>query len=269
MKRVLSIQDLSCMGKCSLTVALPVLSAMGCCCTVLPTAILSTHTAFPEPHIRALTEDILPVATHWHKVGSEFDTVSVGYLSDPEQADAVAQVLDLFSAPVVLDPVMGDHGKLYSKLTPAHIEAMAKLCRKAGYVLPNVTEAALLTGLPYREQADLGYLRELAAGMLNFGSKAAIITGFLWDDGQTGFFGADGKEEFFYHAPRIPKHFHGTGDLFAAVFTGSLTKGHSVPQAATLAARFTEQVIAHTPEATPYGIEFESQLPWLWKQLYK
>lgn len=267
MKQVLSIQDLSCMGKCSLTVALPVLSAMGCCCTVLPTAVLSTHTAFPDPHIRALTEDILPVAEHWHQVGGDFDILTVGYLAGPEQAEKVEKVLGLFSGKVILDPVMGDHGRLYSKLTPEHVTAMAKLCRKANYVLPNVTEAALLTGLPYREQADPGYLRELAAGMLDFGVDAAVITGFLWEDGQTGFFCLDRFEEFSYKAPRIPKHFHGTGDLFAAVFAGGLTDRKSVPQAAELAARFVEQVIAHTPDATPYGIEFEAQLPWLWKQL--
>lgn len=267
MNRVLSIQDLSCMGKCSLTVALPVLSAMGCCCTVLPTAILSTHTAFPEPHVRALTEDILPVAEHWHRVGGNFETISIGYLADPEQAEKVEKVLDLFSGNVVLDPVMGDHGKLYSKLTPEHIGAMAKLCRQADYVLPNVTEAALLTGLPYRGQADPAYLRELAAGVRNLGAKAAVITGFLWEDGQAGFFCSGEGEEFSYRAPRIPKHFHGTGDLFAAVFAGSLTVGKAAAQAAELAARFVEQVISHTPEATPYGIEFEAQFPWLWQQL--
>lgn len=267
MNRVLSIQDLSCMGKCSLTVALPVLSAMGCCCTVLPTAVLSTHTAFPNPHVRALTEDILPMAEHWHQVGGDFEAISIGYLANPEQAEKVESVLDLFSGKVVLDPVMGDHGKLYSKLTQEHIGAMAKLCRRADYVLPNVTEAALLTGLPYREQADPAYLRELADGLLKFGVKAAVITGFLWEDGQAGFFGADGAREFSYRAPRIPKHFHGTGDLFAAVFTGCLTTGKTAQQSAELAARFVEQVITHTPEATPYGIEFETQLPWLWKQL--
>ena len=268
MKRVLSIQDLSCMGKCSLTVALPVLSAMGCSCTVLPTAVLSTHTAFPEPYCHALSEDMLPIAEHWYKVGGDFDLLSVGYLADPVQAEQVAQVLDLFSGAVIFDPVMGDHGKLYSRLTAEHVSAMAKLCRKAKYVLPNVTEAALLTGLPYREQADLGYLRELAAGMLDFGVDAVVITGFLWEDGQTGFFGFDQTTgDFSYRAPRIPKHFHGTGDLFAAVFAGALSSGKSVLDAATLAARFVEQVIAHTPEATPYGIEFEPQLPWLWKNM--
>ena len=225
MKRVLSVQDLSCLGKCSLTVALPVLSAMGCACSVLPTAVLSTHTAFPDPTCRSLTQDILPTAEHWKSIGAAFDAISVGYLADPEQAEKVVQVLELFGDTVILDPVMGDHGKLYSRQTPDHVTAMGKLCRKAKYVLPNVTEAALLTGLPYREQVDAVYLRELAAGLMDFGVEGAVITGFLWDDAHTGFFGTDLQGSFSYRAPRIPKHFHGTGDLFAAVFTGGLLAG--------------------------------------------
>ncbi len=267
MKHVASVQDLSCLGKCSLTVALPVLSAMGCACSVLPTAVLSTHTAFPAPHCHPLTEDILPVAQHWVSVGAEFDAITVGYLADPMQAGAVASVLELFEAPVILDPVMGDHGKLYSRLTGEQVTAMQSLCRQADFILPNVTEAALLTGLPYQEQADIGYLRELAAGLLEFGSEGVVITGFQWEDGQTGFFAADRSGEYTYRAHRIPKHFHGTGDLFAAVFTGSLVAGNAMEQAATLAARFVERVITATAESSPFGIAFEPEIPWLCAQL--
>ena len=268
MRRVLSIQDLSCLGKCSLTVALPVLSAMGCTCSVLPTAVLSTHTAFPNPHRHSLTDDMLPVAKHWKSVGAEFDAITIGYLADPRQAENVQNVLASFSGTVILDPAMGDHGKLYSGQTPEHVQAMSQLCRQANFILPNLTEAALLTGLPYREEADAGYLRELADGMLTFGAEAVIITGFTRPDGQTGFFGArnDGSV-FSYHAHRIPKHFHGTGDLFAAVFTGGLMQGKSVSDAATLAAHFVERVISATEESTPFGIAFEPELPWLYTQL--
>lgn len=268
MKRVLSIQDLSCMGKCSLTVALPVLSAMGCACSVLPTAVLSTHTAFPEPHCRSLTEDIYPMAQHWKKVGADFDAITVGYLADPEQAEQVGKVLDLFGDTVILDPVMGDHGRLYSRLTLDHVEAMASLCRRASFLLPNVTEAALLTGLPYRERADEGYLRELADGLRDFGVKGAIITGFMWDDTHTGFYGYDRREgNFSYRAKRIPKSLHGTGDLFAATFTGGLAAGKDMGTAAAVAAHFVERVVAATPEASPFGAEFEGQLSWLIAQI--
>lgn len=268
MQRVLTIQDLSCLGKCSLTVALPVLSGMGCACTVLPTAVLSTHTAFPAPHCRSLTGDLLKVAEHWQSVGAEFDAVSVGYLSDPRQAEEVAKVLDIFGRTVVLDPAMGDHGRLYSGQTPEHVEAMKGLCRRANFLLPNVTEASLLTGLGYREQVDGAYLRELTSGLLELGADAAVITGFLWEDGSTGFAGCHRTDgEFSYRAARIPKSLHGTGDLFSAVFTGGIVSGKAVYDAAALAAGFVERVVAATPESSPFGAEFETQLPWLWEQL--
>ena len=268
MKRVLSIQDLSCLGKCSLTVALPVLSAMGCACTVLPTAVLSTHTAFPSPYCRSLTEDILPIAEHWHSVGAAFDAISIGYLADPQQAEQVRAVLERFPSTVILDPAMGDHGKLYSGQTPEHVQGMAQLCRQANYVLPNLTEACLLTGLPYREQADDAYLQELADRMLDFGADGVIITGFTRNHNQTGFFGVQkDSDPFIYQTPQIGKAFHGTGDLFAAVFAGSLLRDHTVPSAATLAAHFVERVISATAESTPFGIAFEPELPWLAAQL--
>ena len=268
MKRVLSIQDLSCLGKCALTVALPVLSAMGCSCSVLPTAVLSTHTAFPNPHVRDLTQDLWPVAEHWRSVGAEFDTITVGYLADAPQAELVGRVLDRFPARVILDPAMGDHGKLYRGLGPDHVDAMASLCRKAQILLPNVTEAALLTGMPYREDADTAYLRQLAQKLLHFGCETVIITGFTRPDGQTGFFGmSQNGEEFSYRAQRIGKHFHGTGDLFAAVFTGALLAGKNRQDSAVLAAHFTERVIAATKESSPFGIAFEPELPWLMAQL--
>lgn len=268
MKKILSIQDLSCLGKCSLTVALPVISAMGCACTVLPTAVLSTHTAFPNPHCRSLTEDIYPVAQHWRCVGAAFDAISVGYLADPAQAEQVEKVLDLFDSAVVLDPVLGDGGKLYSRFTEDHVRAVKSLCRRADYLLPNLTEAALLTGIPYREEADGAYLRELTQGLLEMGPRTVVITGFTRRDGRTGFYGA-GKDQKTFHdyAQRIGKHFHGTGDLFAAVFTAALARGKTAQEAARLAARFTERVIAATAESSPFGIAFEPELPWLMEQL--
>ena len=267
MKRVLSIQDLSCLGKCSLTVALPVLSAMGCACTPLPTAVLSSHTGFPDPHVCCLTEDIPPTVQHWQTVGAQFDAISVGYLADPAQAKAVETVLDAFHATVILDPVMGDHGKHYARLTPEHTAATKQLCRKADVLLPNVTEACLLTGIPYREQADAAYYQTLLDNLRDLGAGAVIITGAALTPGQTGFIGFDDAEQFSYQAPKLPRQHHGTGDLFAAVVTGAVAGGNSLQDAATLAAQFVERVLRATPETTPFGVDFESQLPWLWENM--
>lgn len=256
------------MGKCSLTVALPVLSSMGCACTVLPTAVLSTHTAFPEPYSRSLTGDLAAIAEHWRSVGAEFDAITVGYLADPQQAEEVSRVLELFDAPVILDPVMGDHGRLYSRVTGEHVAAMKTLCHKAKVLLPNVTEAAYLTGLPYRETPDEAYLCELTQGLLEFGGDAVVITGFLWDEATAGFAGFSKKDgEFSYRAKRIPKSLHGTGDLFAAAFAGGCLRGRDMFSAAKLAAGFVERVVAATDTASPFGAEFEKELPWLIGQI--
>lgn len=268
MKHVLSVQDLSCLGKCSLTVALPTFSAMGCTCSVLPTTLLSTHTAFPAPHIRSLTGDMDAIRAHWLTTGVRFDAISVGYLADPAQTAAVERVLDDFPTLTVIDPVMGDHGKLYSAITEAHVEAMAHLCRRGSVLLPNVTEAALLTGLPYRETADRAYYQSLLEGLQSFGTNAVIITGVATAEGNTGIMGWSRQTgEFSYEDRRIDRQCHGTGDLFAAVFTGALVRGQAMADAATLAARFVKRVIAATPESTPFGIHFETELPWLWEQL--
>lgn len=265
MKQVLSIQDLSCLGKCSLTVALPVLSAMGCTCTPLPTAVLSTHTAFPQPHVRSLTGDILPICRHWQSIGARFDAISIGYLSDPEQAAAVESVLDTFHTLKILDPVMGDNGTLYRGIGPDHQNAMTQLCHKANYLLPNVTEAALLTNTPYRETADRQYYTGLLEKLMDFGAEATVITGASLHPGMTGFMGMDASGLFSYETQQLPIRCHGTGDLFTAVFTGALVNGENARVAATKAAAFVEKVLLATPAATPFGPAFEAQLSHLWK----
>lgn len=268
MKQVLSVQDLSCLGKCSMTVTLPVLSAMGCSCTALPTAVLSTHTGFPKPHVRSLTEDILPICRHWQENGARFDAAQVGYLSDPEQVSAVETVLDAFDGLKVIDPVLGDRGKLYSRMTADHVEAMKRLCRKGNILLPNVTEAAMLTGVPYMENADRDYYHRLLTKLMEFGAEAVIVTGVSLEPGAVGFMGMDKKSGVFsFQCATVPNESHGTGDLFAAVFTGAMMRHGDVSKAAWLAASFVERVLTKSPGTTKFGLEFENQLPWLWEQL--
>lgn len=265
MKHVLSVQDLSCVGRCSLTVTLPVLSAMGIRCSALPTAVLSTHTAFPRPQVVSLTEQLSPFAAHWKENGIAFDAISIGYLSDPEQGEAVQAILAMQENHplVILDPVMGDNGHLYSRITDAHLRSMRALAKKADILLPNLTEAAGLTGLPYREDGDDVYLNELLAGLLEL-STSAIITGIRREDGKIGIFGGSrGKAPFLWQGNYVPRSFHGTGDLFSAVCTGHLVQGQNLRFAASRAGMFVKCCVEATPSVTPHGVEFEKMLPLL------
>ncbi len=267
MKRILTVQDISCVGRCSLTVALPILSAMGLSCSALPTAVLSTHTGFPDPHIRPLTEDIPPICRHLQQVGAAFDGILVGYLSCPEQVEAVLEVAGTFGCPMILDPAMADNGKLYSGITQDHVEALRELALMADAVLPNVTEAALLTGLPYQAQTDGHYLRAMLERLCRQKTETVVITGTS-DGNHTGFAGIHRQEGMFsYRTDRRKMGLHGTGDMFSAVFAGAYLLGSDPLESATLAAQFVERVLDNTPEATPFGGAFESQLPWLWKQI--
>lgn len=268
MKSVLSIQDLSCVGRCSLTVALPVISAMGIRCSVLPTAVLSTHTGFPNPEVVSFTDRLEAFEHHWESVGITFDAVVTGYMADPAQAKTVLPLLKKHKTRgsiVIVDPAMGDHGKLYSRLSSEHVSAMAKLCHEADILLPNVTEAALLTDTPYKPDTDESDLRQLSEKLLTrYGAKAVIITGVTGKDGSIGFFGSDDKGEFFcYYTPVVPRQCHGTGDLYTAVFTGSLLRGRSFYDSGVAAADFVRRCVAATEAVSPHGVAFESQIPYL------
>lgn len=272
MKHVLSIQDLSCVGRCSLTVTAPVLSAMGCRCSVLPTAILSTHTGFPNPEVISLTDRLAALDAHWQSQGIRFDAVLTGYLADPQQAEAVLPLVQRYKAQgsrIIVDPAMGDHGKLYSRLNEDHVFSMSELCKEADILLPNLTEAVFLTEIPYREETDGAYLRALTGGLLRYyGVNSAIITGIPGQNDSLGFCGADKTEGIFaWQGPRVPRSCHGTGDLFAAVFTGALLREKDLYESAVLAAEFVRRCVENTPEATPHGVSFETMLPWLWEQL--
>ena len=272
MKTVLSMQDLSCVGRCSLTVALPVLSAMGHRCSVLPTAVLSTHTGFPDPVVLPLTDQISRIGAHFDRIGVTFDAVTVGYLSDGAQAQAVLPLLRSYKAGgslIIVDPAMGDHGKLYRGLGAAHVSAMAQVCEAADILLPNVTEAALLAGVPYPETPDETTLHHMAQRLLEkFPANAVLITGVSGSGGRIGFYGLHRDGSAFSHQEdRVDRQFHGTGDLFAAVFTGAYVSGRDCLESGVLAARFVRACVDKTPLASPHGVAFEPLLPTLWAQL--
>lgn len=263
-KRAVVMQDLSCFGKCSLTVILPVMSAMGIECAVLPTAVLSTHTAFPRPHVVDLSQQGEPILAHWETVGARFDGILTGYLANPEQARLAHRLMDRFGGDVVVtDPAMGDHGRLYAGIGPEMVATHAALCARADLALPNITEAALMTGMEYRDTGDTGYCRELARELVHRGCGSVMLTGATPEPGQIGFFWTDGTGECSYGAQRLPRSCHGTGDLFAAVTTGGLLRGMTPGQAGTLACEFVRRAIAATGEDPRFGVAFEGELGWL------
>ena len=268
MKRIVTMQDLSCLGKCSLTVAHPVISAMGVSCSVLPTAILSTHTAFPAPAVRDLGEFVRPVMDHWQRIGAEFDGILTGYLADPAQAALALELIDRFGtgAMTVQDPAMGDHGRLYSGISGEMVEAHRAICARADLVLPNLTEGSMLAGIPWEDRSDLRFCQQIATELLKTGAKAVLLTGYAPDPGTVGFYYTDGTAEFAHAAPKIPRNCHGTGDLFAAVTLGGVMRGLSVPDAGKLAAEFVHRAIAKTGENSRFGVEFEGELGWLARQ---
>lgn len=270
MKRILTMQDISCLGKCSLTVILPVISAMGTECSVLPTAVLSTHTGFPAPHVADLSREIPEIISHWASLNVTFSGIMTGYLANPHQAALAESLIDTFGGEgclTVCDPAMADHGKLYSGLTTETVSAMGRLCRKADLCLPNITEGALLSGIPYRSASDEGYCRELAQALHGKGLNSILLTGMEQAPGQTGFFFSDGSSTYAYSTQKLPRSCHGTGDLFAAVVMGGQMRGLDAPRAGALAAEFVKRCIAGTGADSRFGVAFEPELKWLSNQL--
>ena len=275
MERVLTIQDLSCVGKCSLTAALPVLSVMGVEACALPTAVLSTHTMFSDVYLRDLTEDMLRVAAHWQAKQIRFNALYSGYLASERQAALTQELFRMFGGEgvkIIVDPAMADGGKLYSGFDAAFPAAMRGLCARADVVLPNLTEAAMLLQRPYPgEDCGVQTVLELARLLTDGGPSCAVVTGVRFPDGMIGAVGFDrtAGEAFEARAKRVRGKFHATGDLFSAALTGGLVRGLSVKRAAELAACFVSESLRQTPADRPdaFGPCFELALPWLAERL--
>ena len=271
MKRIVSIQDISCLGKCSLTVALPIISAMGVECSIVPTAVLSTHTMFQNFTCKDLTDQIGPIADHWKSENIVFDAIYTGYLASKEQIGDVCAFFDTFKTKdnlIVVDPVMADNGKLYPAFGPDFPAEMAKVCAKAHLIVPNLTEASLLTGLPYRTEYDEAYIREMLQALAKLGPRYVALTGVSFEKGRLGvmYYDREKNEYGSYFAEHLPASFHGTGDVFASTCVGALMRGLPLGDALALAADYTVECIRLTlasPEAKWYGVEFESAIPYL------
>ena len=267
-KRILTIQDISCVGQCSLTVALPVLSACGHETCVLPTALLSTHTGgFGKPAIFPLSNALPEIVEHWKQNEITFDLILTGYLGSVSAIQTVMQVMETMLSPggiCIVDPAMADHGKLYSGFDEEYVLAMKRLCERADVILPNLTEAALLSGVPYQDRTDEAYARELLEALPN---ERVILTGV--GEEETGLLLRDGGEVRRYSHPRLPGSYSGTGDLFAAAFAGALASEKGVYESAQIAADFTCGCIECTirQPAHWYGVKFEPVLPELMQML--
>ena len=271
--KILTIQDISCVGQCSLTVALPILSAAGQETCILPSAVLSTHTAgFSGYTVRDLTEDIPAIAAHWEKEKIRFDAVYTGYLGSTEQIAYVQDIIRRLSAPgglAIVDPAMADNGRLYPAFDGAYVEAMKGLAFSADAILPNITEACFLTGMAYREQYDEAYIEELMDRLTAAGARTIVLTGVGYREGRTGVLVQENGARRYYEHRKIAKGSHGTGDVYAAAFVGALLNGRNAYDAAVIAADYTVKCIEATQGDAShwYGVKFEAELPAYLKML--
>ncbi|MBO4279073.1 MAG: pyridoxamine kinase [Spirochaetales bacterium] len=285
MKRIVTIQDVSCVGKCSLTVALPIISAMGVETAIIPTAVLSTHTMFKGFTFRDLTSDIQPIMDHWKKENLTFDAIYTGYLGSFEQLNLMHRLIEDFRQPgtkVIVDPCMADNGKLYPGFTPEFAREMAKLCSKADIMVPNLTEASFMLDIPYVASGyDQAYIEDVLRKLAGLGAKQVVLKGIEFQKDQktlkgvVGLIGIvsynseTGRISWYFHK-KMPVSFHGTGDIFASVLTGALVRGLSLEKAYALAGDFVVQSIKKTlshEDYNTYGVDFEAAFPYLIRRL--
>ncbi len=270
MKRIVTIQDISCVGKCSLTVALPIISATGVEAAIIPTAVLSTHTMFKNFTCKDLDDQILPIAKHWKDENITFDAFYTGYLASAAQIDKVISLIESLKREndlVIVDPAMADNGKLYPAFDENFPAEMARLCAKADIVLPNITEACFMTGTPYKEEYDEAFAKDIMKKLAASGAKKVVLTGAQFT-GEYGvmLYDSESGEFFRYRQEKINAAFHGTGDIFSSAFTGLLVSGKPIEESIKIAADYTAECIRITKNdenSNWYGVDFERAIPYL------
>ena len=270
MKRILTIQDISCLGQCSLTVALPIISAFGIEASVIPTAVLSTHTMFKNFTFCDLTEEMPKIEKHWNDEGLKFDGFYTGYVGSIKQIEYISSIMDTCgyeNAIKVVDPCMADHGKLYPGFSVDFPKEMLKLCKKADVIVPNLTEACLLLDIEYKEYDKEG-LEGIAKKLANITNANVVLTGVSFEADKLGTLTYDIKNDTvtYYFTNKVPAMFQGTGDCFASSFFGALIKVYSLTRASEIACEFTVRAIEKTYDDKDvhwYGVHFESALGYL------
>ncbi|MBE6645524.1 MAG: pyridoxamine kinase [Ruminococcaceae bacterium] len=272
-KKILTIQDISCVGQCSLTVALPILSACGLETCILPSAVLSTHTAgFSGFTFRDLTDDMPKIQEHWKKENIKFEAIYTGYLGSVKQVGYVKDILNTMGTENcvrIVDPAMADNGKLYSIFDGEYVKAMRTLCASADILVPNITEACFLTDAEYREEYNESYVKNLLVKLTELGAKAIVLTGVSYAPEKTGVAVYKNGRLDYYEHKKLSKGCHGTGDIYASAFTGALMRGKDIIEAAKIAADYTVQCIVNTQgdDSHWYGAKFETALSYLMDRL--
>ncbi|MBO5380176.1 MAG: pyridoxamine kinase [Clostridia bacterium] len=270
MKRIVTVQDISCFGKCSITVALPLVSAMGVECAIIPTSILSTHTGgFKNFTFTDLNEDIPKIAKHWQEYDIKFDSIYTGYLGNEKQINYVIDFISKFRGEntlVFVDPAMADKGKLYAGFDKEFPSHMARLCQIADIIVPNITEASFLLDIPYTEEYDEEYIKDVCKRLCALGAKKVILTGIHFGNETQGayFYDSESGKTYYYCRETIDAAFHGTGDTFSSVLCAALTKGYTYENAIKIAVDFTVLCIEKTlPDRInhSYGTKFEECIP--------
>lgn len=271
MKRIVTIQDISCVGKCSLTVALPIISAMGIETAVIPTAVLSTHTAFKNFTYRDLNGDLPKIAKHWKQEKFNFDGIYTGYLGSIEQIDILKEFFKQFKIPdnfIFIDPVMADNGKLYAGFDANFVKEMKKLCKMADIIVPNLTEASYMLEKEYKEIYSEQEIKDILIELSNLGPKYVVLTGVSFKDNKLGVmsYNKETNEFFTYFKEKIPAKYHGTGDIFASTLVGAITNNNTLEEGLKIAVDYVWETINDTYKTNKkdaYGVKFETKIPYL------
>lgn len=271
MKRIVTIQDISCVGKCSLTVALPIISAMGIETAVIPTVVLSTHTAFKNFTYRDLTGDLPKIAKHWKQEKFNFDGIYTGYLGSIEQIDILKEFFKQFKTPdnfIFIDPVMADNGKLYAGFDEKFVKEMKELCKMADIIVPNLTEASYMLEKEYKEIYSEQEIKDILIELSNLGPKYVVLTGVSFKDNKLGVmsYNKETNEFFTYFKEKIPAKYHGTGDIFASTLVGAITNNNTLEEGLKIAVDYVWETINDTYKTNKkdaYGVNFETKIPYL------
>ena len=272
--KILTIQDVSCFGQCSITVALPVVSAFGIETAILPSAVLSTHTSgFTDYTVRDLTQDLPAIQKHWESEGIYFDAIYTGFIASAEQLGYIKDIIDSRLKPggiVFVDPAMADMGEFYNGFDQEFADKMGELCKLGDYILPNTTEACYILHKPWKENFSKEEMLEMAKELQDYTKRYVVLKGYCSED-QMGMIVLDKQEstvEIVYN-DKVDYISHGTGDVFASSFVGSVMIGKSPVQAAKIAGEFTKKALEKTigDENHWYGVKFEQAIPELYDLL--